>query len=184
MKKHNKTYINSTISNNNIAKAPDNDSSLHSEVEILKSLISDKLGISKDSIDRIIKKEKDKQILLPISIFNNKLSTLEIVVAYLKEHHGLRYSKIAQLLNRNHRTIWHAYHRYKDKKIKLKVIDSKVIIPITIFSDRKFSMLESLVVYLRDNYNLRFTKIGEYLMLNVKTVWTAYNRASKKVKNG
>ncbi len=58
----------------------------------------------------------DNNLLLPISIFNNKLSILESVVKYLKEVLNLRYYEIANLLGRDNRTIWTIYRRVKEKE--------------------------------------------------------------------
>ncbi|KKL21741.1 hypothetical protein LCGC14_2442390, partial [marine sediment metagenome] len=71
------------------------------------------------------KKAKEKQkesldikktdIFLPASIFKDKrLTTLESVIIYLKEK-GLRYSEIAELLERDQRNIWTTYSRARKK---------------------------------------------------------------------
>ena len=98
---------------------------------------------------------------------------------YLKEEKRLSFVNIAELLNRDERTIWHAYNRSLKKGNKLKIIDSRIKIPISIFSDRNLSSLESLVEYLRDQ-GLTLTKIADKLSLNPKTIWTVNNRAKNK----
>jgi hypothetical protein len=63
------------------------------------------------------KKKKSKTLNIPSSIFKDRsLSVLEILVEYLKEKKQLTYHEIAQLLNRNDRTIWTVYHRAKQKR--------------------------------------------------------------------
>jgi len=153
-------------------------SALLTEHQILKQFIQDKLKLSQEELQEII--GKGKEILLPISIFKNKLSTLEIVVKYLHEHQKLTFAKIAGLLNRDQRTIWHAYQRAVKKKIRINIVASDIRVPISIFSDRKYSALEALVAYLRDSHSLKFTEIAALLDLNMKTVWTVYRRGKKK----
>ena len=125
------------------------------------------------------KKIKDS---LPISIFNNKeLSCLETIVKYLKEELNLRYHEIALLLNRNDRTIWATYNiASKKRKEKLSVKESKFFIPVSVFKNRKLSVLEVLVSYLKDNFNLRYSEIAVLLARDERNIWTVYNRYKKK----
>lgn len=54
---------------------------------------------------------------IPLTILSDrKLSVLEHVTAYLKEHHDLSYKEISTLLNRDQRTIWTTYQRSKKKR--------------------------------------------------------------------
>lgn len=53
---------------------------------------------------------------IPISIFKkSRLTIFETIVVYLKENMKLKFRKIAELLNRNYRTIWTVYNRAKKK---------------------------------------------------------------------
>jgi hypothetical protein len=52
---------------------------------------------------------KEKKV--PLSIFPNKIGALEAIVKYLKENIKMNYSEIAELLNRDDRTIWTVYQR-------------------------------------------------------------------------
>ncbi len=64
-------------------------------------------------------KPKETEINLPISIFENKeLTILEAIIIYLKEKE-MKYSEIAELLNRDQRNIWTIYSR-AIKKINKK----------------------------------------------------------------
>ncbi len=62
---------------------------------------------------------KGKNIFLPVSAFNEKLTILESVIVYLKKQ-GRSYSEIAKLLGRDQRNIWAIYSRAM-RKIKSKV---------------------------------------------------------------
>lgn len=53
---------------------------------------------------------------IPISVFkNSKLTIFETIVVYLKDKDKLKFREIAELLNRNYRTIWTVYKRAKKK---------------------------------------------------------------------
>ncbi|MBW2993588.1 hypothetical protein KY317_03375, partial [Candidatus Woesearchaeota archaeon] len=49
-----------------------------------------------------------REILIPFSIFSKTLSSLETIAKYLVEDKGLSFNRIADLLNRNSKTIWQA----------------------------------------------------------------------------
>jgi len=153
--------------------------------EFIKTFIShlkhdDKL--TSEQIAGLFGKKVPLKVLLPVSIFNNKeLGSLETIVKYLKENLNLKYHEIAQVLNRNDRTIWTTYNNaVKKKKEKLPVKESKFFIPVSIFKDRKFSVLEALVSYLKDNFNLRYSEIAVLLNRDERNIWTVYNRYKKK----
>ena len=58
----------------------------------------------------------EKLIHIPILIFaDRRVSALEALVAYLHVKSGFSYHKIAVILNRDDRTIWTCYHRFKQK---------------------------------------------------------------------
>lgn len=119
---------------------------------------------------------------LPVSIFDNKeLSALETICKYLKEELKFRYSEIGALLNRDQRTIWVTYDNARKKREAALVVEDSVYnIPVSIFKDRKLSVLEALVSHLKDNYGLRYVKIGKLLNRDERNIWGVYNKAKKK----
>ena len=119
---------------------------------------------------------------IPISVFDNKeLSSLETICKYLKENQNLTYHEIAVLLNRNDRTIWTTYNNSKKKLPVLFIINkSEYYLPISIFKERKLSVLETIAVYLKDSQNLTLHQIAVLLNRNDRTIWTVYNRGKKK----
>jgi predicted DNA-binding protein (UPF0251 family) len=134
---------------------------------------------------------KDKNIIkenifLPLFIFRNGLSGLEAISKYLKEIIGLRYCQIADLLNRDDRTIWDAYNSAKQKNGSRFTLEKfSFSIPLNIFNNRSLSILETLTTYLKEELNLRYCQIASLLNKDARTIWTAYNRAKKKImKNG
>ena len=138
--------------------------------------------LSSGQIGELFGKKVPSKDLLPISIFdNNELSCLETIVKYLKEEFNLRFHEIALSLNRNDRTIWSTYNvACKKRKEKLSIKESKFFIPASIFTDRKLSVLEAIVGYLKDNFNLRYSEIAALLNRDERNIWTVYNRAKKK----
>ncbi len=125
-------------------------------------------------------KEKRGDLLIPVSIFNRKLGSLESIVKYIKEI-GLCYSEIAVLLNRDQRTIWNVYKKANEKHpIGFELEKSVISIPSSVLKNRKLSVLEALSVFLREKENLSLNEISMVLNRSNKTIWTAYNRAKQK----
>ena len=156
--------------------------------KILKLSIEDikekyNLGIN-EILSLAEEKLVSKEILIPIAIFEiKKLSALEAICKYLKEELEITYSKIALLLNRDSRTIWTTYNNASKKiKEKLLVKESKFFIPVSVIKNRKFSVLESVVCYLKDNFNLRYSEIAFLISRDERNIWTVYHRALKKKK--
>ena len=61
--------------------------------------------------------------------------------------------------------------------------ESKVNIPIYIFQDRKLSVLEVMVEYLKKKLKLSYNEIAFLLNRDDRTIWTCYNRTKKKRKS-
>ncbi|MCK5107106.1 MAG: hypothetical protein KAQ83_00080 [Nanoarchaeota archaeon] len=58
----------------------------------------------------------DFQINIPINkLTNRKYTTFELLTIYLKENCNLSLNKIAEITNRNYKTIWTTYSRAKSK---------------------------------------------------------------------
>ncbi|MFH1054119.1 MAG: hypothetical protein V1740_06905 [Candidatus Woesearchaeota archaeon] len=103
---------------------------------------------------------------------------------YLKEEFNLNYHEIGHLLNRDERTIWTCYNRTtKKKKESFKKYPDSVEIPIKAIANRDISILESIVLYLKDSRDLTYHQIALLLNRNDRTIWTVYNRAMKKKNN-
>lgn len=122
-----------------------------------------------------------KEYFIPISLFWEKLAPLETVVKFLIENHNLTIKDVSSLLNRSQKTIWQAYKSSKKKHPKKFIIKSEQFsVPISIFSNRKLSILESLVSYLKKTQNLKLSQIASLLNRDQRTIWTSYSRARKK----
>ena len=157
-------------------------------LDALKTLIErlkEEHKLSSEEIVNLLTQKSISKELIPISVFNNKeLSSLETIVKYLKENIGYNFSKIASLLNRDQRTIWTTYkNSTKKRKEPFTIKEIKYAILVSIFSNRKFAVLELISEYLHDHYNLRFSEIASLLNRDQRTIWTTYQRIRKKRSN-
>ena len=96
------------------------------------------------------------------------------------ENLGMTYHKIAELLNRDQRTIWTA-HKKASKKLSsiIKVKETEIFIPITILENRKLTILESVIVYLKQE-GLKYSEIAELLDRDQRNIRTIYLKAVSK----
>ena len=124
-----------------------------------------------------------EDIILPASVFDNEiLSSLELIVKYLHENLGLKFSKIAKIIGRNNIALANCY-RITTKKhpSKLNVKPSFFTIPSSILKNRNLSVLENISYYLKNNYKLTYHDVAILLRKNDRTIWTVYQRALKKL---
>ncbi len=119
---------------------------------------------------------------LPLSFFSNrKLGILESLVKSLKENFNLNYSKIAEIINRDDRTVWTAYYKSKEKLSKrFSANGEEPAVPCDIFSERSIGPLEALTIYCRDQLKLSFNEISHILNRDYRTIWLSYNNGKKK----
>ena len=123
--------------------------------------------------------EKNKKSI-PLCVFSSELSCLETIVKYLKENLKLEFREISVLLGRSVKTIWQAYNSSKKKySFSLIADDFSLTIPISLFKDRRLSILEHIVFCLKAR-GMKFSEIARALKRNPRTIWTVYDRAKKK----
>jgi|GEM_PF-2042048 len=126
------------------------------------------------------KSDKEK-ILIPISIFSKQLGGLEAVVKYMKENLHLRYKEISDLLERDQRTVWTAYHKSREKMPEPITVEKDILIPLSTFT-KNLTALEAVISYLKQK-QLRYIEIAGLLNRNQRNIWTIYSRALKKQKS-
>ena len=132
------------------------------------------------SSQEILQALENQEIFIPVSIFNEELSSLELVTKYLHENRSIGLKKIAELLERSSANIWNSYKRSQKKfPKKLDVLDS-VLIPLNSIKDKNLSLLENIVFYLKNSLKLSHHEIAVMLKRDDRTVWTVYNKARKK----
>jgi hypothetical protein len=142
-----------------------------------------KYQLAPEDILQIMYEEKE-YLSIPLTIFSRQLSPLESVVKFLKEDLNLGISTIAKTLQRNQATIWLTYnHAQKKKKEKFIFSETKYWIPISLLKDRRLSILELVVEFLKKSYSLNFHQIAVLIQRDDRTVWTVYQRGELKRKN-
>ena len=127
-----------------------------------------------------LQKQPPDALHIPLSIFNSPLSPAEAVVSYLKEHKGLRYSAIAQLLNRDQRGIWTTHQRAKKKNAYL-VTTSNHHISCAHLENRTLSILEHVVHHLRQQ-NIGVKHIAQLLDKHPSTIAAVHHRVRRKLQ--
>ncbi len=139
-----------------------------------------------EMVSKLLEVPAIEEVIIPISVFkNDHLSSLETIVKYLRENLLLSYKQIGSLTNRDNVALAVSYRNAK-KKLESKLIASEIHlypIPVKILQDRKLSVLENIVSYLKDSFGLTYHKIALLLNRDDRTIWTVYQRANKK-KNG
>lgn len=91
----------------------------YNEIGILLNRNAGPIGVSYRIAKRKLPSRLDVTFTgnsIPISVFkNSRMTVFETIVVYLKNKMKLKFKKIAELLNRNYRTIWTVYYRAKKK---------------------------------------------------------------------
>lgn len=128
--------------------------------------------------------EEPAGISIPFSVFDNDyLSALETIVKYLRENKEMRFAEIARLLNRDQRAVGVTY-RFARRKMesRLRALAVKYSLPASVVADKKLSVLESVVYYIKETYSLPYHKIAVMIRRDDRTVWTVYQRALRKLR--
>ena len=145
--------------------------------EIIINKLKEKYKVSGEEI-----KEMTTEKSIPATIFSSKLGALESLVKYMKENLNMSYHEIAKLLNRNDRTIWTAYKKATEKHpAKLEIKETNIILPVSIFKDRNLTVLESVILYLKEK-GLRNKEIAKLIERDSRNISTIYSRAIKKIR--
>ncbi len=155
-----------------------------SNEEIVKTIIekaSKKYNLDRTKLLRTIKAREG--IDIPVTIFSKKLGALESIVKYMKENLGMNYREIAKELGRDERTIWTSYKKANEKqKEPIKPKETKINIPSSVFENKKLTMLESIIIYLKQK-GFKFSEMEKLLERDQRNIGTIYSRAMKKIKN-
>jgi plasmid maintenance system antidote protein VapI len=118
---------------------------------------------------------------IPISTFRAPLAGLEIIVKYLKEHEHHSLKNIAIMLKRKPTTIYTTYsHASRKYPQQLDVSDFSLVLPYSLFRQRIYSVLESIVKYLKEQRHLPLQKIAQLLHRHSSTIKTVYQRSQHK----
>ncbi|MBD3260055.1 hypothetical protein GF371_05525 [Candidatus Woesearchaeota archaeon] len=136
-------------------------------------------GVSKEEQQKMLFEEEEKTV--PVEAFGTKLSPSESLIKFLKENEKENYHEIAVELNRDERGIWSGYRRAKQKMPRrYSVRKPAANIPVSIFKNRELSILENVVMFLKDSLNWKLVQIARILNKKPTTISTAYSRAKEK----
>ena len=89
-------------------------------------------------------------------------NAFQLVLKSLKEKHDLNTREVIELI------------APQDKE--------SMNIPIEVLQNRKYGVLESVVVYLKEEIGLKYSEIARLLNRDDRTIWNVYNNAKKKTK--
>jgi len=153
------------------------------KVDDLLSLDKDlkESGLNIDEFFEEVKEERELEIQIPIVIFRHNIGPAEVLCKYLKENKNMRFSEIGNLINRDERTVWINYRNALKKKENKMRSRGEIFVSVKIFADRKLSILESIVNYLK-NQGLKNLEIAELLGKDQRNIWTLYSRVKKKLE--
>ncbi len=121
------------------------------------------------------------EVYIPVSIFLKELSGLELLVKFLRENLSYSNKDIALLLNRSEKTISQAYIQGQKKyPFPLTYKKQSLLVPLSVFRERKLSILETLVTYLKQHFDLTYAEIAQLLQRDQRTIWTVFKRGEVK----
>ncbi len=150
-------------------------------LELLGDRLEELLELVKANKLRENKVAENKEIVVPLDIFKQEGGAAESLCKYLKDNKGMKFSEIARLLKRDRRTISLNYKNTQTKILPENFGENEFYVPVRIFSDRRLSILESLVSYLR-NKGYKNVEIAKMLERDQRNVWTLHSRAAKKLR--
>jgi len=166
------------------------------ERELLSTLRHDIQHISKEydiTVEELIPILSEKKLMIPVSAFLAASCPLESAVRYLREIENLSFNQIADLLKRDYTTVWRTYQNSKGKspnethspdehKIcrEHSISKHQLQIPVDILTNQRLSILESIVLFLKNHFGLRLHEIAVLLNRNDRTIWTVLHRAEVK----
>ena len=139
----------------------------------------ERYSMTYEEVLALLKRDRE---LIPATVLHKKLSPLESIAKFLKEEHELKYHEIAVLTGRDERNIWHAYTN-ASQKVPQKISPplTKYSIPLSVLAEKKLSILESIVTYLKEEYTLSYKVIAQLVSRNERTIWTVHHRAKQKI---
>ncbi|MCA9485939.1 MAG: hypothetical protein KC506_03785, partial [Nanoarchaeota archaeon] len=137
-------------------------------------------GSSISELLSLMKKVKTN-VEVPVELFRGEIGPAEALCKYMKENLNMNYSEIALVLNRDDRTVWTNYKNASEKNEKrIRVSRDSIKIPLVVFANRKLSVLEVVIKYLRDS-GVRNSEIAKMLGKDQRNTYALYLRAVKKL---
>ncbi len=138
------------------------------------------LGAFVEELKKEQTQDSKTKVRVPLSIFTSEIGAAESLCKYLHENKKMRFNEISRLINRDQRTVWTSYTQASEKKESLPV-EEGISLPVDIFSDRRFSILESVVYYLRER-GFTNVEVARLLGKDPRNTYTLYARHAQKVQ--
>jgi len=146
-------------------------------LSLLVNELKEKYDLSEEEISELTQTRKT----IPVEIFSTEIGCLEALCKYLKENKNMSYHEIAEVLARDDRTIWTAYKKACEKRpAQFAASGEGLSVPLKIFKDRTKTVLESLVVHLKDVRGMRHTDIAKLIKRDQRNIGTSYARVKKR----
>mgnify|MGYP000507102108 CR=1 FL=1 len=125
--------------------------------------------------------EVKQEYSIPLSIFSHHLHPAEALCKYLKEKEGLNNQEIAVLLNRHQKSVWSTYQRARQKmRKKFSIKNEQYHLPLSIFNNRSYSLLESVVQYMNHTHKLSNKQVAKLLGKSSNSIAVLAKRAREK----
>lgn len=125
--------------------------------------------------------EAKNEALIPVSIFSHALPPMGALTKFLRENEHLSYQEIATILHRDQRSIWASYQRAGRRwKARFTPTAETYFLPLSLFQDRSFSILESVVLHLHEVYHLSPKQMGKLLHKSPNSMAVLLKRAREK----
>ena len=125
--------------------------------EIILQILGN-LKTQKNETASAVKFAKNKAVIKIVeTIKNEKESVLIEVLELIKTQFNISSDDLAKLLMSN-----------------------EILVPIKIFAERKLSLLQSLVKYLKENKNHTNKNISDLLIKDNRSIWSAYEKAKQR----
>jgi len=164
------------------------DSSFDSEERFILKVVNEMVDRLRQkynySNQEVLNLLQEEELLVPVEVFSSGLAPAEALTKFLKEECDKNFHEISILINRNEKSVWQNYQRAIKKMPSRFSFVSSLKVPVSAFKNNKLSVFESLVLYLKEQKQMKNVKIAKLLGKNPANVWSVYNRAIKKVKRG
>jgi predicted DNA-binding ArsR family transcriptional regulator len=102
------------------------------------------------------------------------MSPFSALVSYLKENAALSNAKIAELLNRSQSQVATVV------TLRLEITDLSYSVPLHVFSDKNYSILEHTVHNLMNNHGLNLKQVSYLLNRSSSFIWKVHKRYEAK----
>jgi hypothetical protein len=124
--------------------------------------------------------EPIQEVTVPTSIFSPEIGALEAICRYLKKQH-YRNKEIAVLIGRSEKNIWQTLNQSNKKRpMPINTFPTRFFIPLSILKNDKLSVLENIIQFFQQKFELSIQEIAALLHRNESTIHTITQRIKQK----